>query len=228
MKHFRVFFHIYVNAVALILLRHAVNCKCSGFLLSLLLLLLGEWSHGLPHGLGTMLLLHEGGDKYEGEFYEGKPFGLCTYYYSNGDKYFGHLKDNLQRTGPGVMQYGANGDVYEGYFKDDLQDGKGLIRYCNGDIYEGKFKLGLRHGYGILKSKDASTIIYEGYWKNDKQDPNRIVTDVDREKHNKHKNDLLQLENHHHHHHHRHSKISVPSANLEKSHQNNNEEKRVK
>ena len=45
------------------------------------------------------------GDKYVGEFRDGKLNGKGTYFYSNGDKYVGEIRDN-KRNGQGTATFG--------------------------------------------------------------------------------------------------------------------------
>lgn len=53
-----------------------------------------------------------GGDKYVGDWVEGKKTGLGELFYENGDKFRGNWL-NDRANGEGVLEY-VNGDVYEG------------------------------------------------------------------------------------------------------------------
>jgi len=87
---------------------------------------------------------------------------VITKVYANGDKYTGQYKDG-KRDGRGVYQY-ANGDIYEGQYQDGLFNGHGIFRFFNGDIYNGQFEAGLFHGTGSF-STDAFQ--YVGGFKED-------------------------------------------------------------
>ena len=51
----------------------------------------GEWKDGKGHGQGTYT--YASGDKYVGEHKDGKKHGQGTYTLANGDKYVGEYKD---------------------------------------------------------------------------------------------------------------------------------------
>ncbi|MBK6339620.1 MAG: hypothetical protein IPF63_08530 [Bacteroidetes bacterium] len=57
--------------------------------------------------------------------------------FSNGDKYIGEWKNGKQN-GNGKMAF-ENGDIYIGEWKDGKYNGKGIITYFNGEKYEGEF-----------------------------------------------------------------------------------------
>jgi hypothetical protein len=56
------------------------------------------------------------GDKYVGEFYDGKRTGQGTYTWPNGDKYVGEFNDG-KKTGQGTYTW-PSGTVKEGVWKD--------------------------------------------------------------------------------------------------------------
>ena len=57
------------------------------------------------------------GNKYVGEYKNGKPHGLGTYTWANGNKYFGKFKD-AKRNGQGTYTF-ANGTVDKGIWKNN-------------------------------------------------------------------------------------------------------------
>ena len=65
------------------------------------------------------------GDKYVGEFKDGKRSGQGTYTFASGEKYVGEYKDD-KRNGRGTLTFG-NGDKYVGAFKDGKPNGQGII-----------------------------------------------------------------------------------------------------
>ena len=61
-----------------------------------------------------------------------------TYTSSNGDKYVGEYKDG-KKHGQGTFTF-ANGDKYVGEYKDGKRDGQGTSTYANGDTCSGLFE----------------------------------------------------------------------------------------
>ena len=65
-------------------------------------------------------------------YFENDNFGeFGTYFYTNGDKYIGQLKDG-KKHGKGTYYY-EDGDRYEGDFKNDKREGNGVYYWNNGD-----------------------------------------------------------------------------------------------
>jgi len=91
-----------------------------------------------------------------------KPDGEGIFYYANGDKYEGEVKEGY-RFGRGKYT-AANGNIFSGYYVKEVLEG---IGYCmhNGNFYEGEFKEGKANGYG--KYRKANGEHYEGYFKDD-------------------------------------------------------------
>ena len=86
-----------------------------------------------------------------------------TYTYSSGDKYVGEFKDG-KRNGQGTYT-AANGDKIVGEWKNDKVHGQGANIYANGNKYIGEFRDGKRNGQGTFTYADGR--IREGIWKND-------------------------------------------------------------
>lgn len=104
------------------------------------------------------------GDKYVGKLdSHGNISGNGTCYYSNGDRYDGEFKDG-KRHGKGITRY-ADGQRYEGNYKDDKEDGYGCFYQTNGRKYFGDFKKGKFDGHGSIYSQNGN-VIYEGEFKN--------------------------------------------------------------
>ena len=81
------------------------------------------------------------GNKYVGEFKDGKENGHGTLIAVNGkDRYVGEFKDG-KMNGQGTLYY-ANGDKYVGEFKDGKMNGRGVFTQVNGNIYVGEVKDG--------------------------------------------------------------------------------------
>ncbi len=80
------------------------------------------------------------GDKYVGEFRNGKRNGQGTFTFSNGDTYVGEFRDH-QPNGQGTSTY-ADGDKYVGEFRNGKRNGQGTFTYADGRITEGIFQDG--------------------------------------------------------------------------------------
>jgi hypothetical protein len=79
----------------------------------------GEWKDGKKNGQGTFYWIGDSqwkGDKYVGEYKDDRRNGQGTYSFSNGDKYVGEWKDN-NRTGQGIYTY-ADGKRQEGIWEN--------------------------------------------------------------------------------------------------------------
>ena len=78
-------------------------------------------------------------------------FGSWTY--SSGDKYVGEYKDGKQN-GQGTYYSLADnqfkGDKYVGEWKDDKKDGQGTSTFANGNKYVGEYKDNKKHGQGTF------------------------------------------------------------------------------
>ena len=98
-----------------------------------------------------------------------------TYTSANGNKYVGEYK-NGKRHGNGTFIYGPKsewaGDKYVGEFKDGKRYGQGTYTWANGEKDVGEFKNGVLDGFAIRYFADG-TIDKEGIWKDDEfQYPN--------------------------------------------------------
>jgi hypothetical protein len=74
------------------------------------------------------------GDRYEGEFKDGKMHGKGTLILSNGDKYIGDWVAG-KRTGRGLYIW-SSGVRYEGEFQNNMRTGHGNYTWVDGDRYE--------------------------------------------------------------------------------------------
>ena len=70
------------------------------------------------------------GNKYVGEFRDGKAHGQGTYTWATGSKYVGEFRDD-KFNGQGTYTY-APGDKYVGEFRDDRPNGQGIFTYADG------------------------------------------------------------------------------------------------
>ena len=144
---------------------------------------LGAISNGLFEGRGS--LVDGAGDRYEGDFRQGRPDGTGVWHYAaggfcagefergrvngmgievlpNGRKYQGEFKDDVQ-SGTGIYRTAA-GDTYKGQLRDGEFNGTGVLAYVNGDTYEGTFKDGQPEGRGVFRYHEGGR--YTGDFKN--------------------------------------------------------------
>ena len=102
------------------------------------------------------------GNKYVGQFKDGKRNGQGTYTWTNGDKYVGQFIDG-KRNGQGTYTW-TNGDKYVGQFINDNRTGQGTYTFANGNKYVGQFKDNKYDGFGTLYNTNGS-IFQQGLWR---------------------------------------------------------------
>jgi len=112
-------------------------------------------------------------EKYEGEVsWSSKPNGVGTLIFLNGDKYIGEFDDG-RKDGLGTYTWSNHEDMekYVGEFTNGEFGKKGKIYYKNGQIYEGEVfgnEKDLDYGEGVKTLPDGSK--YEGVWSRRKDD----------------------------------------------------------
>ena len=121
---------------------------------------IGEFKDGKKHGQGTYTFA---GGKYEGEFKDAKRDGQGTLTFADGLKYEGEWKDD-KFYGQVTVTYG-NGNKYIGEFKDGKKHGQGTYTYADGNKYIGEYQDGKRNGQGTYTFQNGSK--YIGEWKDD-------------------------------------------------------------
>lgn len=105
------------------------------------------------------------GEKFVGEFKDGKFNGQGTTTYPNGDTYVGQFKDNLQN-GQGTATR-PNSGMFVGEFKDGKPNGQGTVTITNGiknGKYIGEFKDNKFNGQGTLTFANGNKSV--GVWEN--------------------------------------------------------------
>ena len=118
-----------------------------------------------PHGRG--ILIYKNGDKYYGNFENGKKSKIGIYYFNkNGAKYKGEWQAN-KMNGYGKYYY-PNGTTYEGYFKENKRHGFGILTTSKGDIFKTFWNEGNVSDYGKIFYKDGKE--YEGFIENYKKE----------------------------------------------------------
>ena len=98
------------------------------------------------------------GDKYLGQFKDGKMHGQGTYTYLNGDRYIGYFK-NGEEHGDGFFKSTKQGTSYVGQFKDGFIHGRGVFELANGKKYIGQFEYGTITGQGTMLHTDGTVDI---------------------------------------------------------------------
>ena len=132
---------------------------------------IGEFKNGKRHGQGT--LENSIWNKYVGEWKDDKRHGQGTFIDEGSSPFF--IKStyvgewiNDKKNGYGIITF-ADGPIYDGEWKDDKENGKGTVTLQNGKTYITDFK----NGFAILTNEDP--IIYDngkifyGKYKNGKK-----------------------------------------------------------
>ena len=103
------------------------------------------------------------GDKYVGEWKDGKTHGVGTLTWSDGTKYAGDWKNGVE-DGKGTVTW-PDGFKYVGERYNSKAEGKGTLIWPNGDKYVGEWKNGKKHGIGLMIYSHGR--IFKARWKND-------------------------------------------------------------
>jgi hypothetical protein len=126
----------------------------------------GEFSNGKYEGKGTQITPN--GSKYVGEFKNGKYDGTGTHTYSKGGQYVGDYRNNI-RSGKGTYYTSVDndikGDMYVGEWRDDMANGQGFFAWADGTTYMGEWKDNKRTGQGVYTKSDGKRL--EGIFEND-------------------------------------------------------------
>jgi hypothetical protein len=119
----------------------------------------GEYRDGKQNGYGVEI--YASGTRLEGEFKDGKPNGHCIKTDTNGDRFEGEFKDG-KPNGHCIKTY-ANGDRFEGEFKDGKTNGHCIKTDANGDRFEGEFRDDKKNGHGVFTCANGSR--FEGEYR---------------------------------------------------------------
>lgn len=96
--------------------------------------------------------------------------GYGTFVYPNGDRYEGEWKDG-KRSGQGKLLFNLenkrNSVWYEGTWEDDSMNGYGVMLKTNGSRYEGEWKNNEKSGRGTLIWQSGDR--FEGSWRADEK-----------------------------------------------------------
>ena len=104
--------------------------------------------------------MYNNGDRYTGEYKDGKPYGYGEYFWLQGANYKGHFRNGLM-DGKGTY-INARGDKYEGNYKEGKKSGYGEFTWVSGNSYKGNYENDLREGSGEMRWTDGS--YYIGPW----------------------------------------------------------------
>jgi hypothetical protein len=88
------------------------------------------------------------GNKYIGDFKDGKMTGNCDFQWKNGDRYVGNIVNGVF-DGRGKY-YWDDGMEYEGNYEKGIRRGFGIFKWKDGKIYKGEFEDNLPHGNGVI------------------------------------------------------------------------------
>ena len=98
------------------------------------------------------------GERYTGDFRDGRYEGRGRLVYDNGEKYYGEFR-NGQRDGRGTYTW-PDGRRYVGEFRNGMPDGQGRFTLPNGEEYIGTYRNNRREGQGVYTWPDRRR--YEG------------------------------------------------------------------
>ncbi|CAM9382636.1 unnamed protein product [Chrysoparadoxa australica] len=132
----------------------------------------GDWVEGKKEGYGTKTWVS--GNKYEGEWVADCRHGKGAFWVNDE----GHLRkqytgdwENDTRSGQGIMYY-KDGSRYEGSWENGQRCGEGKMVHVNGDVYQGSWLGGKKCGKGVLRLANGD--IYDGHWMDhNKEGPGR-------------------------------------------------------
>ena len=112
---------------------------------------------------GCGVHVYSNGDRYEGEFYQGKCSGSGIYLFSgSGGRYEGDWVDG-KYDGYGIETW-SRGSRYRGQYRKGLREGYGVYRFYTGDVYAGQWAKGQSHGVGVQTCADGSKYVGEFTW----------------------------------------------------------------
>lgn len=103
--------------------------------------------------------IFQNGERYDGEYREGKRNGQGTYSYLDGSRYNGEFRgDNFHGTG---IFTASNGQQYIGEFRDNERNGRGALKFPSGATYVGLFRDGKFSGQGTYTFPNGERYVGE-------------------------------------------------------------------
>ncbi len=106
------------------------------------------------HGKG-MVLYNQNGNRFEGQFENGKSHDQGKLTFANGDSYIGQLS-GIMPNGKGEYT-NLEKNSYHGQLKNDSSNGEGTSE-LDKTIYSGKFENGYKNGQFIVKLPNKKKI----------------------------------------------------------------------
>jgi serine/threonine protein kinase len=99
----------------------------------------GAMANGRPTD-GRVIMVFPAGNRYDGEFKEGRRTGCGIYTFANGKRYIGQFQnDRFEGQGMWILQ---NGDRYIGGFQNNRCQGQGIFIFANGSPKRGMWQDG--------------------------------------------------------------------------------------
>ena len=124
----------------------------------------GSFINSKPNGQGTMD--YGGGDKFEGNFKDGKEDGRGILYKKNIPKNVSYQNGQIKIFQEPVAA-GSNAPKVEGCISGDCYNGYGELQFfASGNVYKGNFKNGTLEGSGKFYFKSGNVL--SAYYKNGK------------------------------------------------------------
>lgn len=141
----------------------------------------------------TKIEIYRNGDRYEGEFLDGKRHGQGIQFFAKvGKSLVGDFRKGKIYTGEGTLYIAKTENIfegiwvrgqfagyaefhtgeanerfrYEGNVLNGMRSGQGKLYYPNGQIYTGNFEKGVRHGPGTIVCPSGNTA--QGEFLNDR------------------------------------------------------------
>ena len=115
------------------------------------------------------------GQKYVGEFRDGKPNGQGTHTWPDGQKYVGEFKVGKSH-GQGTLT-SPSGSSYVGEYRDGKYNGQGTFTSPSFGKYVGEYRDGKYNGQGTVTFPSGGK--YVGEWKDDKPNGQGTLTSPD-------------------------------------------------
>ena len=130
----------------------------------------GEFRDGKKSGQGAHTW--PDGQRYVGEHRDDKENGRGTHTWPDGQRYVGEFKDG-KFNGQGT-QIWPSGQKYVGENRDDKRNGKGTVTWPSGEKYVGEFRDGKKSGQGAHTWPDGQR--YVGEHRDDKENGQGTLT----------------------------------------------------
>eukprot|EP00567_Pseudictyota_dubia_P005600 CAMPEP_0197441764 /NCGR_PEP_ID=MMETSP1175-20131217/7953_1 /TAXON_ID=1003142 /ORGANISM="Triceratium dubium, Strain CCMP147" /LENGTH=407 /DNA_ID=CAMNT_0042972095 /DNA_START=498 /DNA_END=1721 /DNA_ORIENTATION=+ len=130
----------------------------------------GEWKDGKREGRGTMTW--DNGQKYIGEWRNGKPEGHGTLTLADGTKYVGEWRNGVEE-GTGTHT-SPDGEKYVGEYRNGVQEGHGTHMWPDGSTYTGGYKNNVQHGSALYRDKNGQ--LFQQEWENGQRTKHKLLS----------------------------------------------------